>query len=507
MIRLSRKRPRIITGQYASSITQHGITWTFDQPRQVGQFVTGDWWVKGPLTITSVSPGWTTSSVGFRNGSMLDPQKGLYQGLYDGSSGEHDHYPYSASVRATFPLSVGSGTHSLISTVGKASPQVGGAYCALDDAAILTITDQDVPTDAFRPAYYGTKTFHRWSQVNAAAVPALALPSGASLPATTGAESIERPWLQMGNTSTAGQNAWRTTVCPANNMPPYPRDQAVAMADMALATMIRAADNPNRDLYLKRIIQLGIDYYGIDQSGPQNVWYANGGFGIGGKLPVLLAGALLTGSNIVPTALMADYGTGLGERYSEDGFTFYYSGSPRWGRDPTVMGDVLPYWDNHVLRQPTDGGEPEPGPGIPPSGAYEWTAGTYRLHDVIAGDTAANSPFVAGKIYRCKSTTLTSTTKPTGGTTPGDLINLDGGQWEYLGARTAYGSSYRGLNSYVYPGMMIAALQYGLKTAWAHDAFFDYTDRWVADQYHPGYTAGTQIFLSAFAKRMWETYR
>ena len=38
----------------ARSVSQYGITWTFDQPYTVGRFVTGDWWVLGPATIAQV---------------------------------------------------------------------------------------------------------------------------------------------------------------------------------------------------------------------------------------------------------------------------------------------------------------------------------------------------------------------------------------------------------------------------------------------------------------------
>ena len=38
------------------SITQHGITWTFDRDCPAGQFVNGDWWVVGPVQVVSVSP-------------------------------------------------------------------------------------------------------------------------------------------------------------------------------------------------------------------------------------------------------------------------------------------------------------------------------------------------------------------------------------------------------------------------------------------------------------------
>src|ERR1700704_6156814 len=39
-----------------AELTQYGVTWTFDRPATCGQFVTGDWWVVGPVTVTRVTP-------------------------------------------------------------------------------------------------------------------------------------------------------------------------------------------------------------------------------------------------------------------------------------------------------------------------------------------------------------------------------------------------------------------------------------------------------------------
>ena len=39
-----------------SSITKDSITWTFSQAVPVGQFVNGDYYVVGPVTVTSISP-------------------------------------------------------------------------------------------------------------------------------------------------------------------------------------------------------------------------------------------------------------------------------------------------------------------------------------------------------------------------------------------------------------------------------------------------------------------
>src|ERR1017187_9871122 len=38
------------------SVSQYGITWTFEAPAPVGQFVNGDFYVVGPVTITNVAP-------------------------------------------------------------------------------------------------------------------------------------------------------------------------------------------------------------------------------------------------------------------------------------------------------------------------------------------------------------------------------------------------------------------------------------------------------------------
>ena len=54
-----------------SSLTKDGITWTFDKPVPAGQFVTGDYFVVGPVTVASISPAPTTSSP-YLNGSVLD---------------------------------------------------------------------------------------------------------------------------------------------------------------------------------------------------------------------------------------------------------------------------------------------------------------------------------------------------------------------------------------------------------------------------------------------------
>src|SRR5215217_6807158 len=86
-------------------VSQYGITWTFDKPAKTGQFITGDWWVVGPVTIVKITPApgpthsekldikinrWNDTSLKLdttmRNGSMIVLKAGTTQG-YDSRSG------------------------------------------------------------------------------------------------------------------------------------------------------------------------------------------------------------------------------------------------------------------------------------------------------------------------------------------------------------------------------------------------------------------------------------
>ena len=108
-----------VQAEQAQSVSQYGITWTFDKPCTVGKFVNGDYWVLGPVTIKEVTPAWD----GKCNGSMVDPIPSLAQGY-------REAWPMSPkfdeALRAKFPLRL-EGTKSLISTIGLKEPKKGGA--------------------------------------------------------------------------------------------------------------------------------------------------------------------------------------------------------------------------------------------------------------------------------------------------------------------------------------------------------------------------------------------
>lgn len=266
----------------ASSVSQYGITWNFERAAQVGRFVSGDWWVVGPVIVTGVSPKCTAD----RHGSVVNPPAGDAQG-YDSRMAHFD-----ASLRANFPRTLEPGD-SLVSTIsvdqiGDRTPEtVRGQYCRgpLRTAAVLTCLAEPPAKDAFRPAYVGTwREMFTASQLRRDVLPRLEAP--ATVPDAKPYERyLERIWLDH-------QRQWvNRQMHPLENMPDYGREITNIVSDVALMLLL---DDPevNTETLLLRFVQKGIDYYGAVKS-DDNLWIANGGHNSGRKWPILFAGLML----------------------------------------------------------------------------------------------------------------------------------------------------------------------------------------------------------------------
>jgi len=287
------------------SLSQYGITWTFSRPAEVGQFVTGDWWVVGPVTVSSVTPG----SAADRHGSVVNPPAGDRQG-YDSRMAHFD-----ASLRAKFPQTLEPGD-SLVSTIsvgqiGDRTPEtVRGQYCRgpLRTAAVLTCLAKPPAKDAFRPAYVGTwREIFTASQLRRDILPRLKTPE--TVPDVGQYERyLERIWLDH-------QRQWvNRKMHPLENMPDYGREITNIVSNVALMLLLDD-QNHNTETLLLRFVQKGIDYYGVVKS-DDNLWIANGGHNSGRKWPILFAG------------LMLDHGgmMSVNATFQEDQQTYYGKG-------------------------------------------------------------------------------------------------------------------------------------------------------------------------------------
>ncbi|NLF31432.1 MAG: hypothetical protein GX591_11180 [Planctomycetes bacterium] len=436
-----------VVADAATSVTQYGITWTFDRDCVVGQFVTGDWWVVGPVTIIGISTDLHDPAFApglHDDGSMVNPGGTGQQG-YDGSltsyrSNLNAALPNGQRVSPANPLVLpaGSSLVSMVSWLYTSSTNkepgcpsfnagTGAPRPVTRSGAVLTVLAAPAPEGSFRPPYCGSDKTVKFNvnDLDLGALKNLAPVTGTPDPAAQAAK-VRRPWVDHVHEYLGAM------VHPSANMPQYGRDMAKVAADVALLLNIDFAQLPGspdkRDLLIP-FVQLGIDLAGIADIG--GGWPPNGGHQCGRKLPILVAGLALNDPHML----------GAGQwttDFQDDMQTFYVSQaevdmthSPAW--DPDDRADLEPY-------EVTDIGMPEWG--------------------------------------------IRHATRP----------SADNRAW---------GATYRAVNGAVIPSTALAAAIMNLRDDWNHEAYFDYAIRYMTVTSGGG--TGTNA-PSNFAKALWTAY-
>ncbi|AKS32310.1 hypothetical protein [Mycolicibacterium goodii] len=362
----------------ASEISQYGITWKFDREYPVGQFVNGDWWVVGPVTVVSVTPGpspappdevtdlgvndWGDTGLQDnkerRNGSMVVMEVGPAQG-YDSRG-----ITYDPNASVTFPYTLDA-DRSLISSISEVTVPNPVMYAdlmwdsektsssVLKAAAVLTSLSEAPPEDAFRPTYVGAnKEIFRASDLKWDRLRRLPMDAAAdSVPSFQEYERyLERPWLDHMNGAWEGQWLW-----PVENQPAYGREVARIVGTASLLLNTDAPDDRKRRL-LYELVQYGIDLHGMVELGA--VFDEGGGHTSGRKWPILFAGLMLDDPSFVPEPRSTVF--------HEDAQTYYGQG---WYGQKALWQMV---W-HHEARQPYQ--------EKPPSAWDDWdrTSEEYRV--------------------------------------------------------------------------------------------------------------------------------
>ena len=266
-----------------TSVSQHGITWTFSEPVPVGQFVNGDYYVVGPVTVTAIAPAPTYGS-NARNGSTLNPPPSGYCG-YDGRIINY----FRSALTAPLPVAMAPGD-SLVSTISvDVMGQIPNMLRPQDHstrpvktAAVLTCMAEQVPEDAFRPSFMDTgNTVYLAGNLRRHLLPEL--PRVAHTPALAEYERyLERPWADT---------AWFGFAAPMENMPVYGREFA-RLGGIASLLLCLDFTPEEKETLLVRFVQLGIDLWGMARSGHRG-WNAHGGHHSGRKWTIIFAGILL----------------------------------------------------------------------------------------------------------------------------------------------------------------------------------------------------------------------
>jgi len=277
--------------QPRSSVTTRDITWSFDREYPTGQFVNGDWWVLGPVTLVEIDPAVIDDGAQIRNGSMInpDPEDERWQGYdslmyqFGGLYGnDWDRYDPALNIAANLPREIEPGS-SIVSTI----THPGAQKHQIESAEVLTVIDQIPQEGVFRPPYSGS-----WKPLDltAADLSPSWFPSLDPVESTPHAglvvAMLERPWLDHVPTFHARFHH------PTSNMSNY--GQFIA-SDIGVAACMLLLNLPAEDKQAIAIhlAQIGIDNYGIVLDGGCENWIANGGHGSGRKFPILFAGMML----------------------------------------------------------------------------------------------------------------------------------------------------------------------------------------------------------------------
>ncbi len=345
----------------ASSVSQYGITWTFDSAKPVGQFANGDYWVAGPVTITSMSPAYDAANK--LNGWQVNPTQTSSQG-FDGLA-----YDFNAALIPSLPYNAVGG-QSIVKAVSVGAPRsncMSDGSC-VQKAAVLTVLGS-VPANngstVFRPPYFGTnKSQFTTSNVDTAMGTLPRLSSTAAIDAklqtlAAAFDSIKRVPL-VHNDSWSG-----TSIKPRDSfggmVKPYGPGVSNINADAALRMLIAKPGDSEaeRRQIAVALAQYGVDIYGMISGGAHFV--SDGGNNLGYRLPMSFAGLMLNNQTIKDAITNS-----ARNDFSETGSVWpsVRPGSPAlWGQ---LRGDESAYWnalaaqnDSSNIRDPygyIDGG-------------------------------------------------------------------------------------------------------------------------------------------------------
>jgi hypothetical protein len=297
-----------VTPEFRKEISQYGITWEFDKPMQTGQFVTGDWWVVGSVTVVKITPApgpisidnstikinhWNDTSLKtdttMRNGSAIVLKAG-YKQSYDSRGGAFD-----AGGCIKLPLKLEPNL-SLISSISNTTLPVdnfcknilweGEFKCqtVMKVAAVLTCLDAVPSADAFRPPYVGNiKPIFLSRDIHWDLLPKLQ-PAG-EVPSWEEFERyFQRPWIDH-------LLSWsQQELVPNENQPNYGREYARLVSIASLMVCLDVTQEQKEKLTIE-LIQRGIDLYGLAMVGGS--WNEGGGHSSGRKWPILFASIIL----------------------------------------------------------------------------------------------------------------------------------------------------------------------------------------------------------------------
>jgi len=301
-----------------SSISKDGVTWTFSQSVPVGQFVTGDYYVVGPVTITAIDPLPTTSAP-YENGSVLNLPAAFGKSGFDSRLDNTSFF--SSSVRSYPPINLKPGD-ALVSSISLSQshllPEVMRAsdksISPVGSVSVLTVLPAAPAADSFRPSYCDrNQTVYSANALQRNLLLSLAPPNSSGTPTLAQFEALyRRPWIDT--------NTFLFDT-PAEYMPSYGMHVSLADSYASLLLMLNFPAEQKINL-TNYFVQYGIDLYGCLHAGVS--WPAFGGHRSGRKFTILFAGILLNDAGMKSVGALKD-------TFGEDMQTLYVDRLPPTG--------------------------------------------------------------------------------------------------------------------------------------------------------------------------------
>lgn len=303
----------------ATSVTQHGITATFGSDLTVGTYLDGSYYVVAPAGVsmtggTVASAARNIGAAAGRDGIMVNPVPASSSGAMQGYDSRSVGYSSGLNKALSLPFTAMPGDSVIFSESadaalagGSARSYSSGNTVYLETAVVVTVVATAPAANSFRPQYCsGTKTTYNWSDVDTGLLPGLA--TVASTPTLASVQAwLERLQLDHG----IGWSFRRYH--PYQNMHDYGRDIAKDWGDALLMSLLATGTVGDKTTLIRRLVQTGIDLYGVRQAG--GTWSADGGHGQGRKAVIMFAG------NLLGVDAMRD--VGYSTAYQEDGQSFY----------------------------------------------------------------------------------------------------------------------------------------------------------------------------------------
>ena len=314
----------------ANSVTQHGVTFTFDKYYQVGQFANGDYWVLGPVTITAITPNWDGTQHGWEVNPVIEGKSGGWAGQGFTTLAQS----YNSTLRPALPYtSPGSGIVSLVKTIGGLTESSKSKILTAVVLTIVTAIPPDNGATVFRPPYAGTsKPYYYVADLRTDLLPTYT-PMGTPPSLSTVTKNFSM--LRMDHKG----GVLGRQLLPENAMNDYQPDNTIQTNEGALRLMLNDSIEAKMPALI-RYVQAGIDkayiFLGMLSGQP---WPDGGGHQPGHILPIAFAATMLDMTKVKSAMESAPSGSFHATRYIRYATD---SGNYLWGQSGSTE---TAYWN------------------------------------------------------------------------------------------------------------------------------------------------------------------